>query len=126
MVATTWGVNFVPRTATSPTMSSDPARLPTVQGSFLALRHVPEDIRIIGDWKLSSSLAVEIRIEDNCFIARVPFLDEYGLGPTSEAALDDLLTSLVDYAQSLERREYRLSEPLKRDLESLRKILKKQ
>jgi hypothetical protein len=123
-LVTTW-VDIQSPAPSFPTTTSVPAILPIAQVNFLELRIIPEDIPISGGWKLASPLAVDIRIEEDHFIARVPFLDEYGLGPTSEAALDDLLTSLADYLQSLERREARLSDPLKRDIEILRRLLKK-
>jgi len=118
-------VNIPPRTVLSRASSSEPAGLPVGPTVSLELRYIPAGIPIRAGWRLASSLMVVIRTEENHFVANVPFVDEYGLGATGEAALEDLLTSLVDYLESLLRRESRLSEPLKRDLENLKKVLAK-
>jgi hypothetical protein len=119
--ASPW-VDVSPKTVVFNTSSSKPPEGPSVS---LELRFIPPHIPIKTGWKLASSLMIAIQIEGNHFIAKVPFLDEYGLGVTTEEAIDDLLTSLVDYNESLLRRESRLSEPLKRDLENLKKVLTK-
>lgn len=124
-MVTTW-VNIPLSTAPFPTTRCEPAVFPMVSGDFRELRIVPGGTPILEGWKLASALAVETNIEENYFIARLRSLDEYGVGTTSEAALDDLLTSLVDYMKSLQQRADRLSEPLKRDLGILRNILGEQ
>jgi hypothetical protein len=48
---------------------------------------------------------------------------EYGVGASLEDAVADLLTSLSDYRESLEKREDRLGPPAVDDLERLRKLI---
>jgi hypothetical protein len=51
---------------------------------------------------------------------------EYGVGASLEDAVADLLTSLSDYRESLEKREDRLGPPAVHDLEKLRKLIVRQ
>lgn len=118
-------VNILPQTALSLADPQVLAVLPVVPPIFLETRFINAPIPVKGSWKLTSNLMVLIRNEEEFFVAAVPALDEYGLGPSAEAALDDLLSSLVDYMESLLRREARLSQQLARDLEMLKRLLTK-
>ena len=118
-------VNILPRTALSLVDPQIAAGLPVVPPIFLEMRFINAPIPVKGSWKLKSDLMVLIRNEEEFFVAAVPALGEYGLGPSAEAALDDLISSLVDYMESLLRREARLSQQLTRDLEMLKRLLTK-
>jgi hypothetical protein len=50
---------------------------------------------------------------------------EYGVGESMDEALVDLLTSLSDYRESLEKREDRLGPPAAADLDKLRKLVQR-
>lgn len=56
-------------------------------------------------WHLARALAVELEYADGYAIATSPWVDEYGYGDTKESALADLLLSLLDLRQSLERQK---------------------
>ena len=75
-------------------------------------------------WTLASDLMVEIKTSDQEVLATT-FLTvaEYGSGSSMEDAVDDLLTSLSEYRESLERREERLGQSAVDDLAKLRKLL---
>lgn len=122
MIAST-SVNIPPKTALSPTIPSKQFSLLAGQTYSLQLRQMPANMSIKNDWKLASDLMIIIRTDETHFIASLSLLNEYGLGVTVEESIDDLLTSLVDYMESLLRREARLSEPLKKDLEILKKLI---
>ena len=76
-------------------------------------------------WQLSRDLAVDLEYADGYVIATSPWVDEYGYGDTKERALADLLLSLLDLRQSLERqnRESQLSDELLATLDKLNTLL---
>ena len=65
-------------------------------------------------WQLARALAVDLEYAEGYVIATSTEVDEYGYGDTKESALADLLLSLLDLRQSLERqkRESQLSAEL--------------
>ena len=65
-------------------------------------------------WHLARDLAVELEYADGYVIATSAWGDEYGYGDTKESALADLLLSLLELRQSLERQklESQLSDEL--------------
>ena len=56
-------------------------------------------------WHLARDLAVDLEYADGYVIATSPWVDEYGYGDTKESALADLLLSLLELRQSLERQK---------------------
>ena len=56
-------------------------------------------------WKLALDLGVDLEYTDRYVIAANSWVDEYGCGDTKESAIADLLTSLLDLRQSLERQK---------------------
>ena len=75
------------------------------------------------DWYLAKEIGVEVTYQDTGVIVSYAVVDEYGIGPSLEEAEHDLLVSLVEYRQSLERRESRLSDELQGDFAILDMIL---
>ncbi len=51
-------------------------------------------------------------------------VQEYGIGDSFGSAIEDLLTSLSDYYQSLESRQSQLAPPASKDLEILRRLIR--
>ena len=77
-----------------------------------------------GGWELARDLKVEIRVTNEATLAVISLSDEeYGAGPSLEDAVQDLLTSLSDYRESLEEREAKLGPPATADLEQLRNLI---
>ena len=78
-------------------------------------------------WKLAEDLYVDFRTtEKGDVIASTRQINEYGWGTTREKALHDLLLSLVDFKDSLERRvkygRVILSDELNLDLIYLKRL----
>ena len=78
-------------------------------------------------WKLALDLGVELEYTDRYVVATNSWIDEYSCGDTKESAAADLLTSLLDLRQSLERqkRESQLSDELAATLDKLNILLVK-
>ena len=76
-------------------------------------------------WHLSLDLGVDLEYTDRYVIATSPWVDEYGYGDTKESAIADLLLSLLDLRQSLERQqgESQLSDELVATLSKLKVLL---
>ena len=77
---------------------------------------MPESIKVVekvaagapipdSGWKLALDLGVDLEYTDRYVIAANSWVDEYGCGDTKESAIADLLTSLLDLRQSLERQQ---------------------
>ena len=76
-----------------------------------------------GGYKLNADLIAEVRVEDDRYVVVEYKVDEYGIGDSMHDAQQDLLDSLVDYITSLERRENRLGDRERDNLQVLRNIL---
>jgi hypothetical protein len=76
-------------------------------------------------WKLALDLGVDLEYGRGFVVAVNRWIDEYGHGNTQQEAITDLLTSLVDFRESLERQsnENVLSNELAEILERLRILL---
>ena len=76
-------------------------------------------------WQLTRPLAVDLEYADGYVVATSPWVDEYGYGDTKESALADLLLSLLELRQSLERQkgESELSAELLATLDKLNILL---
>ncbi len=78
------------------------------------------------EWELASDLMVEVATSDQEVLATTYLtVAEYGAGSSIEEAVNDLLTSLSEYRESLEEREARLGASAVADLAKLRKILRR-
>ena len=75
-------------------------------------------------WVLLDDLFVNIHTSPEEVLA-IAYLtvQEYGVGPSFEQAIADLLTSLSDYYLALEARQARLEPSAERDLKLLRKLV---
>ena len=88
---------------------------------------IPSGYSWSGDWELAADLVVEIQTSGQKVLAVAHQLtvEEYGSGTSLEEAVQDLLTSLPDYRESLEEREERLGAPAVADLARLRKVIRR-
>ena len=78
-------------------------------------------------WELAYDLPVEVNTSpEEVVIVTSLDLQEYGIGDSLEIAIEDLLTSLSDYFQSLESREEKLGSSATEDLRTLRRLLRTQ
>ena len=86
---------------------------------YIPARHSWDDC-----WVLATDLLVEIETTRESVVA-ITYLtvQEYGLGDSFESAIQDLLTSLSDYYQSLESRKSKLAPSAGKDLEMLRRLM---
>lgn len=76
-------------------------------------------------WKLGEDLIFLLSHQGCQVIAQAYQLDEYGIGSSLQEAIGDLLTSLVDYRESLEKRAGQLGDTMFRHLQLLRLLLTK-
>ena len=77
-------------------------------------------------WELLNELPVEVHdSEPETLVATCKTVQEYGVGETFEEAIEDLLTSLSDYYESLEARENRLAEAEANDMAKLRQLIRR-
>ena len=78
-------------------------------------------------WELLVDLQVALQCSQSEGMAvACPAVREYGIGHTIEEAIEDLLTSLSDYCESLEAREFTLAEAEASDLSELRRMIRRQ
>ena len=78
-------------------------------------------------WELKRGFAVVFESSPTR-VAAIPQLDgisEYGEGATQNEALEDLLTSFMDYREWLEEREERLHPDAQADLAALRALIQR-
>ena len=91
------------------------------------LHVIPCDCTWDGDWELTADLVVEIQTSGKKVLAVSHHLtvEEYGEGTSVEEAVQDLLTSLSEYRESLEEREARLGSSAAEDLAKMRSIIRR-
>lgn len=78
-----------------------------------------------GAWELTADLLIEAATsEKEAAAVTLLTVQEYGVGTSLSDAVEDLLTSLRDYRQSLEAREGKLGAPAEEDLQALRALLR--
>lgn len=82
-----------------------------------------KDTFISNSYRLQIDLTALARVEDDKYVVVNYQVDEYGIGNSLEEAQQDLLDSLVDYLESLERRENRLADRELHKLQLLRNML---
>ena len=79
-------------------------------------------------WRLRYDLLVNLAYREPAIIALLHGLDDYGVGASSDEAIDDLLSSIADFLDSLERRvaaRAPLSDELRRTLQILQQLLER-
>jgi len=77
-------------------------------------------------WKVDFDLLVDWEYRETAFIAQIRGLDDYGVGTSTDEAIQDLLFSIADFRESLERRvaaNASLSDELRRTLQFLQQLL---
>ena len=91
------------------------------------LHVIPSDCSWDDDWGLTADLVVEIQTsgEEVLAVSHHLTVEEYGEGASVAEAIQDLLTSLSEYRESLEEREARLGTSAAADLAELRSILRR-
>ncbi len=77
-----------------------------------------------GCWELATDLTVQVSRKEVLANTHMT-VQEYGVGPTLDEAIQDLLTSLSDYRESLEAREKTLGEEALEDLKQLRALIRR-
>ena len=101
----------------------------TSVGPRLGTLRVPELTPVLGTgWMLATDLRVDLEYGPSGVTAWSPAVDDYGHGGSSFEAVRNLLLSLVDFRESLERRnlEGNLSEELSHLLTILKVLLRNQ
>ena len=93
--------------------------------STIGVLTVKEGARINDEYKLKETIIAIVKLEDENYVVVENRTDEYGVGESSEEAQQDLFNSLVDYLHSLEKREERLGDKERHNLQVLRNILTK-
>ena len=91
------------------------------------LHVIPSDCSWDGNWELTADLLVDIHTsrEEVLAVSHHLTVEEYGEGASVEEAVQDLLTSLSEYRESLEEREARLGASAAEDLAKLRGIIRR-
>ena len=90
------------------------------------ISRIPEDTPVPGTtWRLATELRVDLDYSPLGVTAWSPIVDDYGYGADETQAVYDLLLSLVDFRDSLDRRsaEGNLSEELTGLLSTLNALL---
>ena len=87
---------------------------------------LPRDSEI-GDWRLKSIILVQIRTTRKEWLATtwLEGIAEYGVGEGGSEAIIDLVVSLGEYRESLEKREVNLGDSARRELDYLRRLIER-
>ena len=110
-------------TGGSPQGFAEEKGTPTPLTSTVGMLTVPKDAVISNDYKLNVDLVAVVKVEDNKFLVIDYQIDEYGIGDSLQEAQQDLFDSLIDYFMSLERRDNRLGDRERLNLQALRNLL---
>lgn len=92
----------------------------------LTILSIPRGTRI-GDWHLKSVMLVQVRSSRRESLATV-WLEgtaEYGTGRRDDSAIADLMVSLGEYREGLERREENLGDSARQELDCLQKLIER-
>ena len=87
---------------------------------------IRQGTRIAGtNWVLAFDLGIDLEFTERSVVAASPWVNDYGQGPNQFEATQDLLASLADYRESLERRAQQgnLSDDLGETLSRLQILL---
>lgn len=89
----------------------------------ISLIAIPQGVRVEGLPPLAEVLLAQLKVSRQGVLA-ITYLDaeEYGSGKTEHEAVLDLVSSLAEYKDSLERREQRLAKGALADLTKLRRL----
>ena len=92
--------------------------------STLTVLALPGDAKIAG-YLLKLVILVQIRRTSTEYLATtwLEGLEEYGMGETESEAIADLVVSLGEYRESLERREPSLGHLARMELDHLRRVI---
>lgn len=104
-----------------------PSGTPTPRklGSLTVLS-IPRDSKI-GGWTLKTVMLVQIRQTRRESLATtwLEGVAEYGTGKQNEEAITDLVVSVGEYWESLEKREKELGDSARKELDFLRRLIKR-
>lgn len=109
-------------------ISGKPNTVKLTHGRFntLTVFTLPGD-REIGDWRLKSNILVQIhQTRKECLATTwLEGIAEYGVGEDTSDAIMDLVVSLGEYRESLEKQEANLADSARRELDHLRRIIER-
>ena len=91
--------------------------------STIGVLTVGDGACITDEYKLKETLYALVKLEDENYVVVENRIDEYGIGESMEEARQDLFDSLVEYLHSLEKREARLGDRERHNLQVLRNII---
>lgn len=96
------------------------------KSNTLTVLTLPRDSEI-GDWRLKSIILVQIRHTQKEYLATtwLEGIAEYGVGKGESEAIIDLVVSLGEYRDSLEKQEVNLGDSARRELDYLRRIIER-
>jgi len=98
-------------------------RMLTWESEALSLVVLPKDWEFATGRLLRSVLLIQLKISSSGILATTYLeAEEYGWGKTENEAITEVLTSLVEYMESLETRRDHLGEPAQADLKRLRQL----
>jgi hypothetical protein len=115
--------NHETKSSPQPFSEENGTRTPMELTSAIGVLIFPEGLVIDDKLALRRDLVAEVRFENGKYVAIDYQVDEYGIGESIKLAEEDLLGSLVDYLESLERRENRLARRERDALQVLRNLL---
>lgn len=84
---------------------------------------LPKNAVISERYMLQTDLTAVVKVEDDKYVVVDYRVNEYGIGNSQQEAQQDLFDSLVDYLESLEKREHRLADRELHNLQLLRNML---
>ncbi len=93
--------------------------------STIGMLTIGKGAHITDEYNLKESLVAEVKLEEDKYVVVEYMVDEYGIGESLEEAQNDLFNSLADYLNSLEKREARLGDRERQNLQVLRNMLTK-
>ena len=81
----------------------------------------------LNNWRLKSVIVIQLRRARKQWLATtwLEGVAEYGTGETDSEAITDLVVSLGEYRESLEKREEKLGNPARNELKTLRNLIER-
>lgn len=104
-----------------------PVKTPNLRKpSSVTVMSIPRDSEI-GGWRLKSMMLVEISRARRESVATtwLEGVAEYGTGVGNDEAISDLVVSLGEYRKALEKRERKLGDSARRELDCLRRLIER-
>ena len=102
-----------------------PVKTPSLRKpSSVTVLSVPRDSEI-GSWRLKSVMLVQVSRARRESVATIWLegVAEYGTGAGDNEAISDLVVSLGEYRKSLEKRERKLGDSARKELDCLRRLI---